>query len=265
MEPVSSSSDLPTRVVDLEGSRLSYSKSKVSSSELPVNVPHLLIEKSYLEDDDFFFAKSSIECGSSIAGLLHICDDDSMMVALGMSSKLSPRQPIAKQDLGNVERGKYFCIWNTTPVKINSEKRRTTVKYPLVFLFRDFETDTESYRNIYSEQQYQSWFPLLLPHAIRLMGDNVDDFFRNTLDNTLAAFGTLKILHGQFFLSNLTSDENPICRFRVTITKEPLESDPIRIIPILRKGSCTGVQCQDYVSNSGLFVFDEWLLKWPAS
>lgn len=264
MDYVSSSDDLPTRVMDLQGSRLVRSKSAVSSSELPVNVPHLQIEKTFIEDEDFLFAKSSISHGSSIAGILHICEDDNMKVAIGESGTFPTRQMIKAADVRDVERGKYFCIWNTTPVKINTQKRRTTVKYPLVCLFRETNLDEESYINIFSDEKYHKWFPVLLPHAIELMGEAVDGCFSNILDNTLAQFGSFNILYGQYFLAHVTSYSGRVCRFRVTITKEPLHTDPIRIIPIVEKGACTGEQCESYIGNSGLFAFDEWLLKWPV-
>ena len=263
MNHISSSDDLNPKLMDFEGSRLVLSESNISSSELPVNVPHLQIEKIYMDDGDFSFAKLSMSSGSSVAGLLHICDNV-MMVGIGKSGKLPTRQEIRSEDLADLQSGTYFCIWNTTPVRINTSKRRTTVKYPLVFLFRNEEKDEDSYINIFSDEQYQAWFPIFLPHAIKLMGANLDDCFSNTLDNTLAQFGNLNALFGQFFLTHVDSNDGSVCRFRVTITKEPLESDPVRVIPIVKKGLCIEEQCEDFGNNSGLFVFDEWLLKWPV-
>ena len=264
MDQVSSSDNLQPRLLDFEGSRLVYSKSNVSSSELPVKVPHLHIEKTYIDDGDFSFAKLSISSGSSVAGVLHICDNDNMMVTIGKSGKLPTRYEIRSEHLAELERGKYFCIWNTTQVRINIPKRRTTVKYPLVFLFRNQEKDEESYINIFSEEQYQAWFPIFLPHAMKLMGENLDACFRNTLDNTLARFGNLNVLDGQFFQTHLDTNVGRVCHFRVTITKEPFESDPVRVIPIVEKGLCSEEICEEMVNNSGLFAFDEWLLKWPV-
>lgn len=263
-DQVSSSSDLNPRLIDFSGSRTVLSKSKVSTSELPINVPHLQIEKIYMKEDDFGYAKSALLSGSSVAGILHICDDDdqTMMVALGKRSELPVRQEIRSEHLRDLQRGQYFCIWNTTPVKINTTKRRTTVKYPLVFLFSENLEDEESYINIYSDDNYHAWFPILLPHAMKLLGDNLDNLFRNVMDSSVAQFGHLYNLYEKYYLSSVYLGAEERCSFRVTITKEPLESDPVRVIPLVENGICTNEHCDGFAKNSGLFLFEEWLMKW---
>ena len=256
MECVSSSEDLPMRkfnAEDLFG--ITSTTSEVSCSELPTSIPHLVLEKTYFDDIEFSFIKKEICKGQAISGVLHMCDSERLMVCVGRTNKLESRKILEKDQLKQAPLGKYYCIWNTTPVDINISKRTTTVKYPLLFLFENKFVDA------FQGVSHERWFPFLLPHATKLMGRHMERCFREILDNTVDGFESMQRLVGNVCLMHITRDEERVCSFRTTVIHQPLESDPIHITPLQENGVCTG-QCDDYITNADLFLSNKCLMKW---
>jgi hypothetical protein len=256
MECVSSSDDLPERKFDMGNLfHVTSTTSEVSCSELPTSIPHLVVEKTYFDEIEFSYVKKEISKGPAISGVLHICDRDKLIVCVGRTNKLESRQILRKDQLKETPLGKYYCIWNTTPVNINTSKRKTTVKYPLLLLFENKFVDA------FQDVSHERWFPFFLPHATKLMGRHMERCFREILDNTVDGFESMQKLVNNICLMHITRDGERICSFRATVVHQPIESDPIHITRIQDNGVCTG-QCEDYITNADLFLTNKCLMNW---
>lgn len=130
MECVSSSDDLTQREFNI-GDLLYFTSptSEVSCSELPFCIPHLVIEKIYMDNIELSYMKKEISKGPAISGVLHMCDTDRLMVSVGRINKLESRQILQKDQLtqNGTPLGKYYCIWNTTPVNINTTQQLSNI------------------------------------------------------------------------------------------------------------------------------------------